>query len=99
MKLGDLLSPEQYALEIMNGIEEVRGNLPEDGNDVEEALSLAKKALEKQIPKKVIELNEKEDESFYCLDFMCPFCKNAVIRQPYRPRHCKHCGQKLDWGD
>lgn len=59
------------------------------------------KALEKQKPKKVEEFMERTEEfsSFYKLDFMCPSCENATICQPYRPNYCKHCGQKLDWGD
>ncbi len=58
-------------------------------------------ALEKQIPKKPTEIHEKEDKysSFYTLSFMCPSCETAVIFQPYKPKYCKHCGQKLDWGD
>lgn len=53
-------------------------------------------ALEKQIPKKPEETNEREDG---CLDFMCPNCNEAVIGQPYMPNYCKHCGQKIDWSD
>ena len=55
--------------------------------------------LEKQIPKKVEDFMELEEEfsSFYKLDFMCPSCLNATICQPYKPKYCKHCGQKLDW--
>ena len=58
------------------------------------------KALEKQIPKKVEDFLEREEEfgAFYKLDFMCPSCNNSTICQPYKPKHCKHCGQKLDWG-
>lgn len=37
---------EQEAINILNGIEEVRGDLPEDGNDVEFALMMARNALE-----------------------------------------------------
>lgn len=66
-----------------------------------EALNLAIKALEKQIPKKVDEFMERSEEfsSFYKLDFMCPSCLKATICQPYKPKYCKHCGQKLDWSD
>ncbi len=37
---------EQEAIEIIKGIDEVRGNLPENGNDVEIALMMAKDAIE-----------------------------------------------------
>lgn len=58
-----------------------------------------KAAVEKQTPKKVVEMNENGDGDFYWLAFMCPTCDNAVIGQPYRPNNCKHCGQALDWGE
>lgn len=54
-------------------------------------------ALEKQVPKKPIEIDEKQDGLFYLLPFMCPACNEPVIGQPYKPKCCKHCGQKLDW--
>ena len=50
-------------------------------------------ALEKQIPKKPKDYNE-EDSS---IDFVCPNCCEAVYKQPYKPKHCKHCGQAIDW--
>ena len=58
-----------------------------------ECRSLAKLALEKQIPKKPTDYNE-EDGS---IDFLCPNCDGTVYRQPYKPNYCKHCGQKIDW--
>ena len=67
------------------------------GSATREACNMAIKALERQIPKKPSEVKEYEDESYYRLDFLCPNCNTAVIGQPYRPKHCKHCGQELDW--
>lgn len=61
------------------------------------AFNIAIKALEKQVPKKPIEIDEKQDGLFYLLSFMCPACNEPVIGQPYKPKYCKHCGQKLDW--
>ena len=68
---------------------------------IQEAMTMGVEALEKQIPKKSTEVHEKVDKhsSFYCLSFMCPSCETAVIFQLYKPKYCKHCGQKLDWGD
>lgn len=63
------------------------------------ALDMAIEALEKQIPKKPTDIHEVEDGSFYTISFMCPSCDTAVIFQPYKSKYCKHCGQKLDWGD
>lgn len=37
---------ENEAIKIINGIEEVRGDLPEDGNDIEVVFIMAKEALE-----------------------------------------------------
>ena len=52
------------------------------------------KALkEKNEPKKPTQFHENE----VCLDFICPNCKEAVYGQPYKPKYCKHCGQKLVW--
>ena len=38
----------EEAIEVLNGIEEVHGTLPEDGNKIDEALSMAIKALEQE---------------------------------------------------
>ena len=54
---------------------------------------------EKATEKKPSEIDERAEESFYYLAFLCPTCGNAVIGQPYRPNNCKHCGQKLDWSE
>ena len=42
------------AIEIMQGVEELRGTLPEDGLLVEEALDMAIEALKKQVPEKPV---------------------------------------------
>ena len=97
MKIGDLLNPEQYALDVLNGIEEVRGNLPDDGNDVEESLSMAKKALEKQIAKKVIYHDNCDNETPY--QARCPECYEAIRKNDYlcKENWCPYCGQRIDW--
>jgi predicted RNA-binding Zn-ribbon protein involved in translation (DUF1610 family) len=68
-------------------------------SELGDAMRLAVEALEKQIPKKPMEVEEREETDFYYLAFMCPNCGEAVIGQPYRPNNCKHCGQRLDWGE
>lgn len=65
----------------------------------EKTCKLAINALEKQIAKKPHDIDEREDDDFYYLGFMCPFCGGAITGQPYRPDYCKHCGQKLDWSE
>ena len=61
------------------------------------AIDMAIEALEKQIPKKPYDVTEKEYDDFYYLGFICPSCNEAAVYQPYRPKFCKHCGQKIDW--
>ena len=67
-----------------------------------EALEIAIQALEKQIPKKPIEYEDK----FYA----CPICKNVLLHKwkKYNTElmdksnglpYCLCCGQKLDWSD
>lgn len=57
------------------------------------------KALEKQIPKKVISI-------IYRGDYKCPTCKNYIditdddlyVYEIEPPKYCDECGQALDWG-
>lgn len=50
------------------------------------AYNMAIKALEKQIPKKPVEVRN---------EIVCPTCKTLVGSSLY----CRYCGQALDWGD
>ena len=58
-----------------------------------EALELAVKALEKQIPKKPIIYPGTNRAD-------CPICMKTVrgIGKPFG-KHCAGCGQKLDWSE
>ena len=56
-------------------------------------------ALEKQNAKKPNEIDERAEDDFYYLAFVCPSCHYPIHGQPYRPDYCKHCGQKLDWSN
>ena len=57
-----------------------------------QAIDVAIKALEKQIPKKMEFIPKK----FPC-DYKCPNgCKQY---DEYKINYCPNCGQKLDWGD
>lgn len=78
------------AIEILKGIEEVRGNLPEDGNEIEEAFIVAIEALEKQLPKKPIMTEDKQFALCYCCNG-----KGLLDKQVY----CDNCGQKIDWSE
>ena len=70
--------------------------------DYKQALEIGVKALEKQIPKKPIEYEDK----FYA----CPICRNVLLHkwEKYNTElmdksnglpYCLCCGQKLDWSD
>lgn len=54
-----------------------------------EVLTISNKALEKQIPKKIV----KHDK--------CPVCNNSQSTTWYYvgASYCEYCGQKLDWID
>lgn len=77
------------AIKILDGIEEVHGVLPEDGNEVEEALNMAIKALQEQADR-----NE-----FYNWD--SPIRKQAEEEKNCDncgklKYHCQECGVNLD---
>ena len=69
--------------------------LEDKDNDVKfpyetyEAVDIAIKALEKQIPKK-----PKTDDRYVM--YICPRC-NEFIK--INKNYCMNCGQKLDWSD
>lgn len=85
------------AIEILKGIEEVRGNLPEDGNEIEEAFIVAIEALEKQLPKKPIEI--KETYTSKIGEFRVAKCPNCGKEVSDRFDVCLECGQNLDWSE
>ena len=51
---------------------------------------IAINAIEKQIPKKPIY------DNYNRAGYRCPNCNNI---NPWGYKHCKHCGQKLDWNE
>lgn len=55
-----------------------------------EALGLAIRALEKQIPKKP---DFTEDKKFA----LCPCCNGKGLLD--KQKYCDNCGRKLDWSD
>ena len=59
---------------------------------LDEAVGMAINALEKQIAKKVKELNE--EKNLYVAS--CTVCGYLVYRNQ---RYCDGCGQKLDWSE
>lgn len=58
-----------------------------------EAFQKAKEALEKQIPKKPIEIT-RNAHCTKVIGYGCPTCHKDVVGSGW---HCWNCGQKLDW--
>lgn len=69
------------------------------------AYQLAIKALEKQIPKKPIFVDVRfrhhgksvSDGQSLCKCYKCPNCNTHIFHVFDDEKHCKRCGQKLDW--
>lgn len=85
-----------------------------DGMTAEQdkALAIVRKALEKQIPKKVIEKvkmeplyddNDMVDDFIDIVTFECSCCNNTIATGEIDKYccadicYCDNCGQKLDW--
>lgn len=64
----------------------------------DEALEVALEALEKQIPKKAVNVNYKRDfnGSIIVKRGNCPIC-NDEVNNVYN--YCIECGQKIDWSE
>lgn len=77
--------------EALEGLRELIDPLcTDDQFDYEKEIEKAIQAVEKQIPKKPLPLDE-----FHAF-FGCPSCKRIVgTVQDY----CEHCGQRIDWSD
>lgn len=59
-------------------------------DEFSKVIDIAINAIEKQIPKKPIY------DTYHRVGHMCPNCNNI---NPWGYKHCKHCGQKLDWNE
>ena len=82
------------AIYFLNDIKEP-GMFPVMKEEYKEALEMAVKALEKQIPKKIIYTTR----CGYCENvtvYRCPACKTDVTGSSL---YCWKCGQALDWSE
>lgn len=52
-----------------------------------------KKALEKQVPKKVITITKETNGR----EFKLCFCSSCYVKIESEYKYCLNCGQKLDW--
>lgn len=98
----------QRAIDLINNdIQiDVRFCSNEQVTETKEALELAIYALEKQIPKKPVEVKKIGISAtmYHCVDLyngLCPVCKedntNRLIAE--KITCCVKCGQALDWSD
>ena len=72
------------AIEILNGIEQLWGNFPEDGDLVEEALQMAIKAL------------EQEPKTGHWIGDKCSVCREERAWYGYNPLYCPDCGARME---
>ena len=71
----------------------IDGEIPIDDKT---ALEMAIQALEKQLPKKVLNLMLNDGDGYLIKVFkgICPYCQCIVTNE-----YCSRCGQALDWSD
>lgn len=87
---------EQEAIRNINALNAVCGQKDFYDEELEKALGMAIKALEKQIAKKPIFKFAYEDGRKF---HDCPMCGSYVTHafEQDQVRYCNCCGQKLDW--
>lgn len=59
-------------------------------------------ALEKQIPKKPVLIAMEGFSIDEAATLCCPCCTDAIhsdFIRDFKPKHCRECGQALDWSD
>lgn len=62
-----------------------------------EALNMAVKALEKQIPKKPINVEKHYYECPCCTRDLGISDDDIFVYDEPKPQYCRYCGQALDW--
>ena len=82
----------EEAIKNINALNAVCGQKDLYDAEFESALALAIEALEKQIPKKPIVVND---------DIICPNCSATLIYCLHTSEidYCDKCGQRLDWSE
>ena len=86
-------------MNIEEALEIINVELPYTSDIIEEALSLIADCVDKQIPKKPLDICTP------CVTWgLCPTCKGELTELGGRPNrvfvnmaYCPDCGQKLDW--
>lgn len=72
-------------------------DIVQDVEDLNNAYDVAINALEKQIPKKPIEM--KPTDKLLNGYYACPVCHGWVGMDEYSNKYCGCCGNKIDWSD
>lgn len=69
--------------------------------DYTEAFKKAEEALDKQIPKSPVVLNQKGSKHFYCVACEMRLVSeiNGELCAGRKTRFCPNCGQAIDWSD
>lgn len=85
---------KQEAIDVLADTPYLRKPNGDADTEYANAIDIAIKCIEKQIPKKptlggTYKINEWE----------CPNCKSYFAELNDRPRHCAECGQRIDWSD
>lgn len=92
---------ENEAIEWQKSFKETYKGFPKD---VDAACDMAIKAIEKQIPKKVVNKHKsvnQEEQVFYGEDTIfanCPCC-TCLNCSLWNYSNCGECGQAIDWSD
>ena len=91
---------ENEAIKELHGIRPIGGIIPQKRA---EAIDMAIKALEKQIPKKPRKTDSYRGVLKRVYAYVCPTCGNVCLEKYMNERQntmfCWECGQKLDWSD
>jgi hypothetical protein len=63
-----------------------------DWEEQEQATKIAITDMEKQIPKKPLDV-VTDDNEFICM--ICPSCEQIAVE--FSDKYCRRCGQAIDW--
>lgn len=72
----------------------LKGGFPDWNSEEGKALEMAIADMEKQIPKKPLDI-VTEDNEFICM--ICPSCQEIAVE--FDDKYCRRCGQALDWSE
>ncbi len=94
------MKPEEAIQELQYDYNTLGKGIPCDtswGTAIDEAYNMAISALEKQIPKKLIEHHYEDVGEEPYIKYGCP--NGCKIQPSRRSQYCSLCGQKLLWDD